>query len=303
MLSRIWPTALLITVIAVSAAPTAYAEPSRWLDKLECGTSERGKGCEISLRFEEKGKGGQDQGEVGDQEAPPPTEEEVAAVEAPPEEEPAPDPVDIEVQRPEDQPPPGGVVVEVVTVTVVVVEEVPPPLEEEPAPPPEEVPESSGTAIDSADSFELPDPKIGTSPGAEASALVRTPLWLWVEEMAPETAEAEVPGLSVSLTATPARTRWSMGDGNEVLCTGPGTPFDPERHDPASESPTCGYVYPRASLGQPGGVYTVTADVVWEVTWESSDGTTGQLEQVETTSQIELAVEESQGLVTDAGST
>jgi hypothetical protein len=41
-----------------------------------------------------------------------------------------------------------------------------------------------------------------------------------------------------------------MGDGHQVTCPGPGTPYDPDR---PNQHPDCSYVY------QHSGVHTVTA--------------------------------------------
>ncbi|MEV2276810.1 hypothetical protein AB0I72_14640 [Nocardiopsis sp. NPDC049922] len=152
-------------------------------------------------------------------------------------------------------------------------------------------------------SFELPPPQIATSPGNGSLVLVNTPLWLWIDDQtwAPVTATAEIPGWSLTITATPRESRWAMGDGEEVVCEGPGTAFDPERHDPESASPDCGHAYTRASVAREGGTYTLTTGVVWDIAWEFSDGTAGARDSVTTTSEVEVAVDEAQGLVSDSG--
>ncbi|WP_017569868.1 hypothetical protein [Nocardiopsis halotolerans] len=158
---------------------------------------------------------------------------------------------------------------------------------------------------ESMDSFELPRPTIGTSPGSDSLILVNTPVWLWLESQEWEAAEAsaEVPGWSLTVTATPTFTVWDLGDGTRVRCEGPGTPFDPAVHDPAEASPDCGHVYTLPSDTQPDGTHTVTVEVGWDVGWELSDGEAGdeagELDPVTTTSRVELQVVESQGLVTD----
>ncbi|KOX13361.1 hypothetical protein [Nocardiopsis sp. NRRL B-16309] len=160
------------------------------------------------------------------------------------------------------------------------------------------------TAIQEAiAAFELPAPKISTSPDADGLVLVHTPVWLWVEEedWADATATAEVPGLSMTVTAVPSGIRWTMGDGTEIVCEGSGTPYDPAAHDPASESPDCGHVYTRASGTQDGGAYTVTAAINWEISWEFSDGTNGTLGTAATSSEVAVTVEEAQGLVSGSG--
>jgi hypothetical protein len=156
--------------------------------------------------------------------------------------------------------------------------------------------------------FELPPPQIETSPGSGSLVLVNTPVWLWVEsqDWEAEEASAEVQDWSLTVTATPTSTLWNLGDGTQIRCEGPGTPFDPAAHDPASASPDCGHVYDLSSDSQPGGVYPVSVQVGWDVGWELSEGEfsggeAGALDSVTTTSQVELRVAESQGLVTDTG--
>ncbi|GAB2522281.1 hypothetical protein [Nocardiopsis aegyptia] len=152
-------------------------------------------------------------------------------------------------------------------------------------------------------SFDLPAPRIGTSPDPDGLVLVHTPVWLWVEEedWDDAVATAEVPGWSLSITASPSGTRWTMGDGTEIVCDGPGTPYDPDVHDPDAESPDCGHVYTRASHGQDDGAYAVTAAINWEVSWEFSDGTNGTLDTAATSSEVAVTVEEAQGLVSGSG--
>ncbi|MDA0566148.1 hypothetical protein LG943_17765 [Streptomonospora sp. S1-112] len=157
--------------------------------------------------------------------------------------------------------------------------------------------------VESMDSFDLPEPEISSSPAPDSLILVTTPVWLWIDEAEwqPATAEAEVPGMSLNLTAVPRATRWEMGDGTEVVCEGPGTPYDPAAHAPDAESPDCGHVYTRSSLAEPDDVFTVRARISWDITWELSGGDTGALDPVTTTSTVDLTVRESQGLVTGDG--
>jgi len=173
----------------------------------------------------------------------------------------------------------------------------------------EEAPEEDAPAdpmaliVESMDSFDLPEPEISASPAPDSMILVKTPVWLWIDEeqWEPATAEADVPDLALKVTASPRSTRWTMGDGAEFTCDGPGTPYDPRTHAPDTQSPDCGHVYTRSSAAQTGGTYTVTAEIIWDLTWELSNGETGQLDAVSTTSEVDLAVKESQGLVTGGG--
>jgi len=154
-------------------------------------------------------------------------------------------------------------------------------------------------ADEARDGLRLPAPGLSSSPGADAPVLVQVPVWLWVDEdaWALESAEAEVPGGSVRVTATPTTASWSMGDGEVVTCDGPGRPYEPGRDDPAGASPECGHTYTRPSTGEPGGRFAVGVEVTWEVVWEASDGTGGALEPLVTAAGADFDVVESQALV------
>jgi len=164
------------------------------------------------------------------------------------------------------------------------------------------------TLQEAMDSFELPPPRIETSPGGDSLVLVNTPVWLWVESQDWEVTEASaaIQDSSFTVTATPTSTLWTLGDGTQIRCEGPGTPFDPAVHDPQSASPDCGHVYDLSSDSQPGGAYPVTVQVGWDVGWEITEGEfaeggAGDFDPLTTTSQVDLQVAESQGLVTDTG--
>ena len=143
--------------------------------------------------------------------------------------------------------------------------------------------------------FQLPAPGIAMSPSADTPILVQVPVWLWIAppEWEPQEATATVPGGSVTVTATPAAVVWSMGDGTTLTCEGPGTVYDPARHDAADASPDCGHTYTSA-----GSDRQVEASVSWRVEWSSSDGDGGVLDDLVTTSTTTVQVTESSGVVT-----
>jgi hypothetical protein len=119
-----------------------------------------------------------------------------------------------------------------------------------------------------ADQVRIPDPGVGVNPSPEQGAVVNVETWLWVDRSAwsPVTAEAAAGDVVVTATASPRRVVWDMGNGDRVTCEGPGTPYDASR--PSSEQSTdCSYTYRKSSARAEGGAYTVTATVVWEVSW------------------------------------
>jgi hypothetical protein len=65
------------------------------------------------------------------------------------------------------------------------------------------------------------------------------------------------------------RVIWDMGQGDTVVCAGPGLPYRPDLPDDRQPS-DCHYTYLASSSGEPGQAYTVTATVEWETTWSVS---------------------------------
>lgn len=147
----------------------------------------------------------------------------------------------------------------------------------------------------------LPQPPIASNPSPGAMHLVSLPTWLWIDrgQWESRSATASVPGVSVTVTATPVRVQWSMGDGSTVTCDGPGTPF-PANGDPRAASPDCGHTYTRSSAGLPSQAFPVTATVSWDIAW-AGGGQSGVLPDLQTTSSATFRVAESQALVASNG--
>jgi hypothetical protein len=153
-----------------------------------------------------------------------------------------------------------------------------------PAPAPELI------AAEAYERVPLVAPVVQTSPPVGAPQLVGFPTWLWVDEGSWRTfdATAEVPGLSVTVTATPERVVWDMGDGNQVMCDGPGTPWV----EGGDQTTDCEYTY------QFTGTYTVTATITWAVTWEAlPTGETGTLADATRSGTAQLTVSERQAVI------
>lgn len=141
----------------------------------------------------------------------------------------------------------------------------------------------------------LPSVVIGLNPPGKQ--LVNFPVWMTLDRASWKTqsATASAGAVSVTATARPVRVAWSMGDGGSRTCAGPGTAWSPG-DDPSAESPDCGYTYRFSSAGAPGGSYTVSATVTWEVTWAGA-GQTGTVPGLETAGQVQTRVQESQAVV------
>ncbi|MEZ5265215.1 MAG: hypothetical protein R2755_26345, partial [Acidimicrobiales bacterium] len=122
------------------------------------------------------------------------------------------------------------------------------------------------------------------SPGGEQ--LVNLPTWLWLGRgWSTETSTAAVPGVSVTVTATPETVRWNMGDGTIVSCAGAGSP----------SAAVCTHTYRRSSATQPGAAYPALATVVWRARWAVTGASGGgDLGTIERTTAFDVRVAERQ---------
>lgn len=148
--------------------------------------------------------------------------------------------------------------------------------------------------------LDLPD--VATSPPRGGQQLVGVPVWFWVENAEPVSTSAEIPGLSATLTATPAGTEVSVSTDGVTRagapvppathrCDGGGEAYDPRRHGPWDRS-DCSHVFDW------NATYEVEVTVTWELSWTASNGEAGSLPVVERTTAFTLAVQEGRA-VTD----
>jgi hypothetical protein len=134
-------------------------------------------------------------------------------------------------------------------------------------------------ALQAADELVVPYPVPGLSPRIGVNQIVGLPTWMWVESGSWQelTATAAIPGLSATVVAMPVRTRWDMGDHSElVVCDGPGVVFDFSR-DERLQQTDCSHIYQWDSNDEPGGNYTITSYIDWELTWTATNGEGGTL--------------------------
>jgi hypothetical protein len=110
---------------------------------------------------------------------------------------------------------------------------------------------------------------IQTSPPTGSEQLVGIPTWLWINSAAWKAMSATAAAGPVTATAVaaPAEVVWNMGDGSQVTCTGPGTPYSSA--DPYGTT-GCSYTWTEPSTDQPDGEYQVTATIYWHVTWTAA---------------------------------
>ncbi len=155
-----------------------------------------------------------------------------------------------------------------------------------------------GLASDALQRTPLPEPQITMAPSPDIPQLVNlaTYLWLPAEQWQRETVSASAGGVTSTVTATPMRVIWDMGQGDTVVCNGPGVPYRPELPDEQQPS-DCHFTYRASSAGQPGQAFTVTATVEWETTWAVTGAPGGgSLGTVSRSSSIDVQVAELQSL-------
>ena len=132
-------------------------------------------------------------------------------------------------------------------------------------------------------SVSAPAPKFSPT-----KSVVGVATWLWLEGgWSSHSATASVPGLSATVTAEPTSVVWSMGDGGQTVCDGPGKPWDPNNPNATTD---CSYTYPVA------GHFTATVTVYFQTTWSASNGTAGQLAAITGRTTVPVTVEEIQAV-------
>lgn len=116
-----------------------------------------------------------------------------------------------------------------------------------------------------------PDPEPAFSPEPDG-LLTQLETWLWVDTpWKPISESVEVGWVTVTVTATPLRTIWEMGDGSEtVSCEGPGEEWQPA-YGPEMVAP-CGHTYIDSSDVADDGRFGGSVGVEWELTWQLEVG-------------------------------
>ena len=167
------------------------------------------------------------------------------------------------------------------------------PIPREPEPDPVDPTELREEALDR---LQLPTPTIDFN--SPSDQVVHVESWLWIDSAIwqEHTKSVTAGGVTVTATAQPSRVVWDMGNGDVVVCEGPGTPYDTSR--PAAEQSTeCLYTYEHSSSGQPEEAYQVTATVEWQVSWTVTGAPGGgALPSLSTSSATSIRVAEMQAL-------
>ncbi|GGT87595.1 hypothetical protein [Actinomadura citrea] len=123
------------------------------------------------------------------------------------------------------------------------------------APPPPAPPDTWTLVQQARASAQFPVPTVHTAPKGKTFVRLRTSLWVdgfTVVQTQPITVGAQ----TVQATANPSSVTWNLGE-TQIVCQDAGS----------KDGKTCGYTYTRASAGQPGGAWQITATITWKITW------------------------------------
>jgi hypothetical protein len=129
--------------------------------------------------------------------------------------------------------------------------------------------------------FQLKGVEIGSTTEESGKGAVGLPVWLWVKNQGdtlawgPYVKTATLGGVTVTATARVVNVAYSMGDGQTVVCSNPGTVYLEGNGN--TDSPTCGYRYATMSPSNGAQPYTITATSNWEVAWTATGGAGGAI--------------------------
>jgi hypothetical protein len=150
-------------------------------------------------------------------------------------------------------------------------------------------------AQQAANQLAFGSPTIEMAPPDGDPQLLGVATWLWIDPGAWRTltATANAGTVAATATATPSKVVWDMGDGNQVTCDGPGTPYDPSNPNGTTD---CSYTWSVA------GSYHVTATVYWSVSWTAVGAAGGGNLGVQAgpAAQVPVTVTESQAINTSS---
>lgn len=106
------------------------------------------------------------------------------------------------------------------------------------------------------------------SPAPPIPQLVNLPVFLWIDpaQWVPQSASATAGTVTSTVTATPKRVVWDMGNGDAFSCEGPGKAYVPGVPDEQQPS-DCRYTYRRSSAREPNETFMVTTTLEWDVSW------------------------------------
>jgi len=142
----------------------------------------------------------------------------------------------------------------------------------------------------------VPTPAVEMSPPANVDHLVGLDTWFWLTTWAPASATATLGTTSSTVTIVPRSVTYTFGDGGaDLTCTGPGTPYQP------GATTDCAHRWKARSTThsatRSAGTFDVTATLTWHTTWSATNGQTGDLGTLTSTTTTAIRVVEAQAVV------
>lgn len=140
----------------------------------------------------------------------------------------------------------------------------------------------------------VPRPEVAFSPPID-KMIVNFETWLGVTPQPPVTATAAIPGLSATVTAQATDIEWATGsqvsgDTDMITCQPWGsTEFAKDGCAWTPQYPSVGKVTGTTDLRYHG-----TVTIIWQVSWQASNGASGTLGELRTTTPVEMGVQEIQ---------
>lgn len=138
----------------------------------------------------------------------------------------------------------------------------------------------------------VPRPTVAFSPPID-KMIVNFESWLGVTPHDPVSATATIPGLSATVTAQASRIEWSTGShvaGDTTLIT--CQPWG------STGAAGCGWTPAYPSVGKVTGTadqrYHGSVAIVWHISWQATNGASGTLDDLRTTTPVAMAVQEIQ---------
>ncbi len=152
----------------------------------------------------------------------------------------------------------------------------------------------------------VPDTEVELNPGA-TEQVVNLPTWVWLDgaRFEPVEVTARIDGYDVWATTRAEPVSLTLDPGTEDAELHPssgecainddGTIGEPYTDGRSDETPPCGITYLRGTHAT--GAYDLTASLTWEVSWEGSGGSGGDLPDGVFETTHEITVDEVQAIV------
>ena len=143
----------------------------------------------------------------------------------------------------------------------------------------------------------LPHSAPQLAPPLATGGIVNVNTWIGLDQPAPVSVTATVPGVWATVSATAYDVSWTPGDGSTVDCGNLGVVWHPGKSKTLHDAP-CGWTPKYPSLPKFTNTndlaYHGHFDVTWRIIWTGSDGSSGTYDDIVVTSPTLYKVSEIQ---------